>query len=132
MCDRVFILEGILTVLIATAAPFVLPDDPATCSFLTAEEKAVVVHRLRFDTGTAAGAVDAHEGFRWAFVRAALLDYKVWCVVVVYWGSSIPIYGWVLLLLLLYTWMAVCADDADSSTRCPPWSRTWDTRRRLL
>lgn len=90
---RVFILEGILTVLVACATPFVLPDDPATCSFLTEEEKAIVAHRLKYDSGTRHGSFDAQESFKWKYVWSALNDYKVWAVVVVYWGSAIPIYG---------------------------------------
>lgn len=90
---RLFILEGILTVLIACSAFFLLPDDPASCSFLTDREKAIVVHRLRYDTGTTHGSVDAQQPFKWKYVWSALLDYKVWTVVVVYWGSAIPIYG---------------------------------------
>lgn len=90
---RVFILEGILTVLISISAFFFLPDDPATCNFLTEEEKAIVAHRLRHDTGTGQSAYDLDEQFKWAHVWSALLDYKVWTVVVIYWGSAIPIYG---------------------------------------
>lgn len=90
---RVFILEGILTVLIACSAPFLLPDDPATCSFLTEEERATVAHRLTYDTETSHGSFDAQEAFKWKYVWTALLDHKVWAVVVVYCGSAIPIYG---------------------------------------
>lgn len=90
---RVFILEGLLTVVIALCAFFVLPDDPASCKFLTEEEKAIVAHRLRHDTGTTQGSYDVNEKFQWKFVWSALSDYKVWAVVVAYWGSAIPIYG---------------------------------------
>ena len=88
-------MEGLITVVLAAGAPWLLPDNPDTCGFLTAEEKAIVAHRLRYDTGTESGSVDANEGFKKKYVWAALLDYKVWLVVLVYWGSAIPMYGYV-------------------------------------
>lgn len=47
----IFIVEGIATVVIAGAAIFVLPDRPATASFLTEEERQLLDQRLALDTG---------------------------------------------------------------------------------
>ncbi|KAF5009273.1 hypothetical protein FDECE_4485 [Fusarium decemcellulare] len=112
----VFILEGMLTVLIAVSAFFVLPDDPATCSFLTEEEKAIVDHRLKYDVGTHHGSFDAHEPFKWKHVWSALLDYKVWAVVVVYWGSAIPIYGFIYTLPTVLKELGYTAEIAQLMT----------------
>ncbi|KAL4903571.1 hypothetical protein BDW74DRAFT_185971 [Aspergillus multicolor] len=90
-----FILEGILTVLLGIAAPFLLPDSPESARFLNEDEKAILVHRLKYDTGTSHGSFDEHQTFQWKYVWAALRDYKVWLIVVVYWGSAIPIYGFI-------------------------------------
>jgi hypothetical protein len=47
--DRwIFILEGILTVLVAIMAYFTLFDFPQTASFLTEEEKVFVLYRLKY------------------------------------------------------------------------------------
>ena len=86
-------MEGLLTVVLAITLPFVLPDSIATCKFLTADEKGILVHRLQTDTGTSYGANDLDESFQWKYVWSAFRDWKVWTVVVVYWGSAIPIYG---------------------------------------
>jgi hypothetical protein len=50
-----FILEGIATVLIAFSAFFVLHDFPDTASFLTVEERAWVVHRLKYQGSKGSG-----------------------------------------------------------------------------
>jgi hypothetical protein len=43
-----FILEGIATVIVVFSAYFILYDFPDTASFLTIEERASVVHRLKY------------------------------------------------------------------------------------
>ena len=90
----IFILEGIATVLVAIAAFFVLQDFPETAKFLTNEERAFVVHRLRYQGqvhgGTGIGHVAQAEEFKWKYVRQALCDWQVWASIVVYWGVSGP------------------------------------------
>src|ERR1700753_714441 len=44
----IFILEGLLTVVVAIAALFLLYDFPETASFLTPEERAWAAHRLKY------------------------------------------------------------------------------------
>lgn len=46
----IFILEGVLTVLVGFAIPFVLPDSPNTVRFLTPAEKEIINHRLEEDS----------------------------------------------------------------------------------
>lgn len=111
-----FILEGILAVLIACSAPFLLPDDPATCSFLTEEEKAIAAHRLTYVTGTSHGSFDAEEAFKRKYVWTALLDYKVWGVLVVYWGSAIPLYGYIYTLPTVLKELGYTAEIAQLMT----------------
>ncbi|CEL56158.1 putative transporter C1002,16c OS=Schizosaccharomyces pombe (strain 972 / ATCC 24843) GN=SPAC1002.16c PE=3 SV=1 [Rhizoctonia solani AG-1 IB] len=45
----IFILEGLLTIIIAAAAYFFIPDDPSTAKFLTPAERDEVVRRLDDD-----------------------------------------------------------------------------------
>ncbi|TIA04214.1 MFS general substrate transporter [Aureobasidium pullulans] len=45
----IFILEGLLTFLVAIVAYFVLVDYPETASFLTVEERAFITYRLKYD-----------------------------------------------------------------------------------
>ncbi|PGH09905.1 hypothetical protein AJ80_07615 [Polytolypa hystricis UAMH7299] len=89
----IFILEGILTVVIGVSVPWVLPDSPETCSFLTEHEKAYIQYRLSQDAGTATGQVATHDKFQWRYVKELLLDYKIYLGIIMYWGNSICIYA---------------------------------------
>jgi hypothetical protein len=72
-------LEGIATVLIAFSAYFILYDFPDTASFLTIEERAWVVHRLKFQGSLGSGrAVAESEKFSWKHVRAAFTDWQIY------------------------------------------------------
>ncbi|KAK6437774.1 hypothetical protein LTR95_006029 [Oleoguttula sp. CCFEE 5521] len=93
----IFILEGMVTVLVAIAAFFTLYDFPETASFLTPEERAFVAYRLRYDgqdSGTDSSMrVAQNERRDWKFVKAAFLDWQIWLNIVVYWGYVCPLYG---------------------------------------
>jgi hypothetical protein len=86
----IFILEGILTVVVAVLAFFTLYDFPETAGFLTEEERAFVVFRLKYQGGsneTVNGMrVAQDDSFQWKFVKAAFLDWQIWTNIWVYWG----------------------------------------------
>jgi hypothetical protein len=85
LTNAVFILEGIATVCVAIIAFFVIHDFPETASFLTEEERAFVVHRLKYD-GT---DVAMDEGFRWKYVRQAFMDWQIYLSLFIYWGTVV-------------------------------------------
>jgi len=90
----IFILEGIATVLIALSAFFVLHDFPDTASFLTIEERAWVVHRLKYQGSEGSGQMVAEtEGFHWDHVKAAFSDWQIYVGLWMYWGIVCPLYG---------------------------------------
>jgi MFS family permease len=89
----IFILEGIATVLIALIAFFVLHDFPETAKFLTEEERAFVVFRLKYQGQVLAkeeGRLQAAqaEEFSWKYVKQAFFDWQIWVNIFVYWGVS--------------------------------------------
>jgi MFS family permease len=92
----IFILEGILTVLVAIAAYFTLFDFPETATFLTEEERAFVVYRLKYqgqnegldEQGRMRVKVAQDDTFQWKYVKSAFLDWQIWTNIVVYWGES--------------------------------------------
>lgn len=88
-----FLLEGIITVLVGCSVKFWLPDSPSSCRFLSDHEKMIATQRLQYDIGTDGGKYNENQPFKWKYVREAVLDYKVWLIVVVYWGCAIPVYG---------------------------------------
>lgn len=69
----------------AIIAFFVIYDFPETASFLTEEERAFVVHRLKYD-GT---DVALDEGFRWKYVTQAFMDWQIYLSLFIYWGTVV-------------------------------------------
>jgi MFS family permease len=90
----IFILEGILTVLVAILAYFTLHNFPETATFLTEEERAFVVYRLKYQ-GQEKNSVRVAQDdtFQWKYVKAAFLDWQIWVNIWVYWGIVAPLYG---------------------------------------
>lgn len=75
----IFILEGILTVLVACIAFFTIYDFPETAQFLTESERAWVVHRLRYQGSKDSGQMVAEsEHFKWKYVREAFTDWQIY------------------------------------------------------
>lgn len=75
----IFILEGILTVLVAIIAFFTIYDFPETAKFLTETERAWVVHRLRYQGSKDSGQMVAEsEHFKWKYVRDAFTDWQIY------------------------------------------------------
>lgn len=84
----IFILEGLLTVVVAIAAFFILYDFPDTASFLSIEEKAWVVKRLKFQGSKKSDrAVAESDHFEWKYVRQALTDWQLYLSLLMYWVS---------------------------------------------
>lgn len=110
----IFILEGILTVVIAVIAFFTLHDFPATAKFLTEEERAFVVYRLKYQGSKESGQMIAEsDRFKWKYVIDAFTDWQIYLSLfskpfvthhkppggrpakpnIVYWGIVCPLYG---------------------------------------
>ncbi|KXJ88985.1 major facilitator superfamily domain-containing protein [Microdochium bolleyi] len=69
-----FILQGVVTFVVAIFACFVLPDEPLTTWWLTPAERQLAHDRIARDTvGLSTGLVSP-----WAGLREAAKDYKVW------------------------------------------------------
>ncbi|KAI0539229.1 major facilitator superfamily domain-containing protein [Xylaria digitata] len=94
----IFILEGLATVVVAVAAFFLLYDFPETATFLTEEERAFVIFRLKYQGHLEAkdeGSVQVAQAdeFEWKYVWAAFKDWQIWVNIFVYWGIVCPLYG---------------------------------------
>lgn len=69
--DRIFIIEGIFTVVMSVVSYFWLVDWPADAKFLNDEERKVLLNRLSInDEGEA-----RMDTFNW---RRCVRDWKVW------------------------------------------------------
>jgi MFS family permease len=89
----IFILEGIVTVLAGAILYWILPDSPQSAGWLEPWEQQYLINRLAQDTGTKGGRVRTSESFQWSYIISALTDWKIWLAVIVYWGNSVPLYG---------------------------------------
>jgi MFS family permease len=82
---------------VAVVAYFTLFDFPETASFLTEEERAFVVYRLKYqnfkEEADGGVRVAQDDSFQWKFVKSAFLDWQIWLNVLVYWGIVCPLYG---------------------------------------
>ena len=83
----IFIIEGIVTVVAGAVMPFVMPDSPQSASFLTPEEKMLIMDRLQKDIGEAKKADGEREKFRWKYLKAVLLDWKIYLACIIFWGN---------------------------------------------
>jgi MFS family permease len=68
----IFILEGLITFVVAIIAYFVMQDYPSTAKFLTEYERKEVVRRLHSDRNALSDEWDMK--FFWAAVK----DWKIW------------------------------------------------------
>lgn len=77
----IFIIEGLITVVVATSAFFIIPDWPHLARFLTPEEKEILLARLREDNREA-------NMDRWDMDKAKRCfgDPKIWIGVLMYMG----------------------------------------------
>ncbi|KAK4155740.1 major facilitator superfamily domain-containing protein [Chaetomidium leptoderma] len=115
----IFILEGIATVFVASVAFFALFDFPETAGFLTEEERAFVVYRLKYQGQSQdpnrAQVAQADE-FKWKYVKDAFLDWQVWVNIFVYWGVVCPLYGTSLFLPTIIRQLGYQSSDAQLMT----------------
>ncbi|KAK3323346.1 major facilitator superfamily domain-containing protein [Cercophora scortea] len=85
----IFILEGILTVVIAFASFWMVHDFPDDAKFLSNRERARVIRRLKEDKQSSA----EHEEFKMTYVWAALKDWKTYVGMLMYMGPLMPLYS---------------------------------------
>lgn len=83
----IFILEGILTVVIATCCYGLIHNYPDTAKFLSEHERRIIRTRLKYD-----GDANDEEAFDWANVKKAVGDVKVWLYGMCFHTMSLPLY----------------------------------------
>ena len=75
----IFILEGILTVVVAIAAYFFIYDSPETATFLSEEERAWVSHRQKYQSNQALGKrIAENETFTWNILKKVSKDWQIY------------------------------------------------------
>ena len=123
---------GIVTVIVACLAFFALFDFPETAGFLTEEERAFVIYRLKYqgqDQDSGRALVAQAEEFKWKYVKDAFLDWHIWVNIFVYWGVSLA--RGLLIAPLTLASLTRCRSSAPSTasrSSYPPLSASSATR----
>ncbi|KAI1166900.1 major facilitator superfamily domain-containing protein [Nemania serpens] len=90
----IFILEGLLTVIVAVISFWMVHDFPNEARFLTEEDRARVIRRLKLDQQSSV----EHEEWNTRYLYAGLKDWKMWLGMVIYMGCDMPLYAFSLFL----------------------------------
>ncbi|RYC66083.1 hypothetical protein CHU98_g98 [Xylaria longipes] len=90
----IFILEGLLTVIVAVASFWMVHDFPDDARFLSEEDRSRVIRRLKLDQQSSA----EHEEWSTRYLYAGLKDWKMWLGMVIYMGCDMPLYAFSLFL----------------------------------
>ncbi|KAI9890492.1 MAG: hypothetical protein M1814_003976 [Vezdaea aestivalis] len=90
----IFILEGLLTIVIGIISFWMVHDFPDEAKFLSDEDRARVIYRLKTDKQSSA----EHEEFQFSYVWDSLKDWKTWLGMIVYMGCDGPLYAFSLFL----------------------------------
>lgn len=83
----IFIIEGLLTVVLALPTYLVITNWPSSASWLSVDEKAYLHARLKADSDAT-----INEGFSWENVMAAFKDYKCWLYGLVFHTTNLPLF----------------------------------------
>ncbi|KAI9714919.1 MAG: hypothetical protein M1820_000208 [Bogoriella megaspora] len=95
----IFFVEGAITVIFGVVTLFFLPHVPAESKFLTPEERAVAVARLKLDAhGSTTTGDAAHETFSWYWMRVALVNWNTILLSLNFFAIITPIYSYSLFL----------------------------------
>jgi MFS family permease len=116
----IFILEGIATIITAISAFFFIYDYPETASFLTEEERAFVVNKLRnqgFVSSEQASQEQQHqEKVSWRYIRQAFSDWQVYVAALLNMGIGVPLFGISLFLPTIINELGYTATHAQLLT----------------
>ncbi|PYH99394.1 MFS general substrate transporter [Aspergillus ellipticus CBS 707.79] len=112
----IFILEGLLTVIMSTAAYFWVYNYPATAEFLSEEERDFIQFRLKNDNDST-----RDESFTWSAVLDAFRDPKVWLYGLAFHTMSLPLYTLSLFMPTIISELGYSAAQAQLLT-VPPYA----------
>jgi len=90
----IFILEGLLTIVLGVASFWLVHDFPDKAKFLSDDDRARVIRRLKLDQQSSAD----HESFQMSYFWAAIRDWKMWLGMLIYMGCDMPLYAFSLFL----------------------------------
>ncbi|KAJ7761491.1 major facilitator superfamily domain-containing protein [Mycena maculata] len=84
----IFIIEGVITAAVSLLAYFIVPTWSHQATFLTEDERARLLARLKADSDAA-----REEKFEWFFVFQAFTDHLVWAYALLFHGFAFVLYS---------------------------------------
>ncbi|KAF2185029.1 MFS nicotinic acid transporter-like protein Tna1 [Zopfia rhizophila CBS 207.26] len=90
----IFILEGLATIIVGIISYWMVHDFPDEARFLTSDDRARVIRRLKADKQSSA----EHEAFKMDYFWASVKDWKTWAFAIIYMGCDGSLYAFSLFL----------------------------------
>ncbi|MCJ1448383.1 MAG: hypothetical protein MMC23_008898 [Stictis urceolatum] len=114
----IFIIEGLFTVVIAVASFWMVHDFPDDAKFLSPDDRARVIRRLKADNQSSA----EHEEFRMEYFWAAVKDYKTWLQCLIYMGCDGSLYAFSLFLPTIISGLGKYGTVESQLLTIPPYA----------
>ncbi|TWU72757.1 hypothetical protein ED733_002484 [Metarhizium rileyi] len=103
----IFIIEGLLTIIVGFISFFMVHDFPDEAKFLSPEDRARVLLRLKRDKQHSA----KHENFKWDYMWDAVKDWKTYAGMLIYMGPLMPLYSFSVFLPTIIQSMSFTSPD---------------------
>lgn len=113
---RLFIIEGVPSVILAAFAAWYLPNKPESAKFLTHEERDFAVNRLAND----AGAANDHS-WSWTQVASVFTDWKTYVYMLIYITGTSALQGVTLFLPSIVAGMGTWSKPVAQALTTPPY-----------
>jgi len=113
----IFILEGLFTVIVGGVSYWMVHDFPDEAKFLSDEDRARVLRRLREDQQSSA----EHESFKMGYFWNSLLDWKTYAFAICYMGCDGALYAFSLFLPTIITELGYASTTANLLS-VPPYA----------
>ncbi|KAK0609575.1 major facilitator superfamily domain-containing protein [Bombardia bombarda] len=111
----IFILEGLLTVVVAAFAYWAMYDYPDSAKFLTTEERTEVLARLKRDRSSLADEFDS------VYFWQALKDWKIWVHMFITIGVYTGLYSYSLFLPTIVAGLGFAGNNEAQLLTVPPY-----------
>ncbi|GAB7357232.1 hypothetical protein MBLNU459_g8212t1 [Dothideomycetes sp. NU459] len=113
----IFILEGLATVIVGIVSYWMVHDFPDEAKFLSDDDRARVIRRLREDAQSSA----EHEEFKMAYFWASVKDWKTYAFAIVYMGCDGALYAFSLFLPTIISELGYTSTTANLLS-VPPYA----------
>ncbi|KAF7314330.1 MFS general substrate transporter [Mycena kentingensis (nom. inval.)] len=121
--EWIFIIEGVITAAISILAYFIVPTWSYRAKFLTGEERARLLTRLKTDSDAS-----REEKFEWFFVLQAFTDHLAWAYAMLFHGFAFVLYSLSLFLPTIITGLGMTVPP-NALASITIWTTVWISSR---